>query len=201
MGGYSLGLGLFLLYHRSGFHFPPWTWLHCYPEAPIPSSILPLKGSFIESPSASLWVESRSLNLWDCTGCSFSDPFSFIHFSPIPRVSMTLSKTWSLLEILVSWTYFSRKHGEGFFRWVHLSCSHESHYKVSLQGIIIMKVISRSHCKESLQGVIARSHCKESLQGVIARSHRKELLQGVIARSHCKESLQGVVARSNCKES
>ena len=29
---------------------------------------------------------------------------------------------------------FSRKHGEGFFRWVHLSCSHESHYKVSLQG-------------------------------------------------------------------
>ena len=51
---------------------------------------------------------------------------------------------------------FSRKHGEGFFRWVHLSCSHESHYKVSLQGIIIMKVIARSHCKESLQGVMAR---------------------------------------------
>ena len=65
---------------------------------------------------------------------------------------------------------FSRKHGEGFFRWVHLSRSHESHYKVSLQGIIIMKVNARSHCKESLQGVIARSHCKESLQGVIARS-------------------------------
>ena len=62
---------------------------------------------------------------------------------------------------------FSRKHGEGFFRWVHLSCSHESHYKVSLQGIIIMKVNARSHCKESLQGVIARSHCKESLQGVM----------------------------------
>ena len=61
---------------------------------------------------------------------------------------------------------FSRKHGEGFFRWVHLSCSHESHYKVSLQGIIIMKVIARSHCKESLQGVIARSHCKESWQGL-----------------------------------
>ena len=90
---------------------------------------------------------------------------------------------------------FSRKHGEGFFRWVHLSCSHESHYKVSLQGIIIM---------ESLQGVIARSHCKESLQGVIARSHCKESLQRVIARSHCKESLQGVmrvIARSHCKES
>ena len=109
---------------------------------------------------------------------------------------------------------FSRKHGEGFFRWVHLSCSHESHYKVSLQGIIIMKVIARSHGKESLQGVmarshgkeslqgvIARSHCKESLQGVIARSHGKESLQGVIARSHCKESLQGVIARSHCKES
>ena len=111
---------------------------------------------------------------------------------------------------------FSRKHGEGFFRWVHLSCSHESHYKVSLQGIIIMKVIARSHCKviarshckeslshckESLQGVIARSHCKESLQGVIARSHCKESLQGVIARSHCKESLLGVIARSHCKES
>ena len=30
-----------------------------------------------------------------------------------------------------------------------------------------MKVIARSHCKESLQGVIARSHCKESLQGVM----------------------------------
>ena len=44
---------------------------------------------------------------------------------------------------------FSRKHGEGFFRWVHLSCSHESHCKESLQGIIIMKVIARSHCKES----------------------------------------------------
>ena len=38
----------------------------------------------------------------------------------------------------------SRKHGEGFFRWVHLSCSHESHCKVSLQGIIIMKVIART---------------------------------------------------------
>ena len=25
--------------------------------------------------------------------------------------------------------FFSRKHGEGFFRWVHLSCSHESHCK------------------------------------------------------------------------
>ena len=62
--------------------------------------------------------------------------------------------------------FFSRKHGEGFFRWVHLSCSHESHYKVSLQGIIIIKVIARSHCKESLQGVIARSHCKESWQGL-----------------------------------
>ena len=98
-------------------------------------------------------------------------------------------------------TVFSRKHGEGFFRWVHLSCSHESHYKVSLQGIIIMKVIARSHCKESLQGVIARSHCKESWQGVIARSHGKESLQGVMARSHCKESLQGVIARSHCKES
>ena len=61
---------------------------------------------------------------------------------------------------------FSRKHGEGFFRWVHLNCSHESHYKVSLQGIIIMKVNARSHCKESLQGVIARSHCKESWQGL-----------------------------------
>ena len=93
-----------------------------------------------------------------------------------------------------SLVFFSRK---GFFRWVHLSCSHESHYKVSLQGIIIMKANARSHCKESLQGVIARSHCKESLQGVIARSHCKESLQGVIARSHCKESLQGVIARSH----
>ena len=61
---------------------------------------------------------------------------------------------------------FSRKHGEGFFRWVHLNCSHESHYKVSLQLIIIMKVNARSHCKESLQGVIARSHCKESWPGL-----------------------------------
>ena len=102
----------------------------------------------------------------------------------------------------------SRKHGEGFFRWVHLSCSHESHYKVSLQGNSVMKVIASSHCKESLQGiiimkVIARSHCKESLlQGVIARSHCcKESLQGVMARSHCKESWQGVMARSHCKES
>ena len=100
-----------------------------------------------------------------------------------------------------------QQHGEGFFRWVHLSCSHESHYKVSLQGISIMKVIARSHCKESLQGVkckeswqgvIARSHCKESLQGVIARSHCKESWQGVMARSHCKESWQGVMARSHC---
>ena len=101
-----------------------------------------------------------------------------------------------IMFILFSLTTFPRKHGEGFFRWVHLSCSHESHYKVSLQGIIIMKVNARSHCKESLQGVIARSHGKESLQGVIARSHCKESLQGVIARSHCKESLQGVIARS-----
>ena len=115
--------------------------------------------------------------------------------TPQPRFSM-------LPKVPAIWVWkFSRKHGEGFFRWVNLSCSHESHYKVSLQGIIIMKVNARSHCKESLQGVIARSHCKESLQGVIARSHCKESLQGVIARSHCKESLQGVVARSRCKES
>ena len=100
---------------------------------------------------------------------------------------------------------FSRKHGEGFFRWVHLSCSHEIHYKVSLQGIIIMKVNARSHCKESLQGVIARSHCKESLQGVIARSHCKESLQGVMrviascawSQVKCKE----LSASCKCKES
>ena len=93
-------------------------------------------------------------------------------------------------------TIISRKHGEGFFRWVHLICSHESHCKESLQG-----VIARSHCKESLQGVIARSHGKESLQGVIARSHCKESWQGVIARSHCKESLQGVLrVIASCKE-
>ena len=96
------------------------------------------------------------------------------------------------------------KHCEGFFRWVHLSCSHESHYKVSLQGTIMMKVIARSLCKESLQGVIAKSHCKESLQGVIvARSHccKESLLQGVIARSDCcKESLQGVMRGfASCK--
>ena len=61
------------------------------------------------------------------------------------------------------WLGSSRKHGEGFFRWVHLSCSHESHHKVSLQGIIIMKVIARSHrCKESLQGVMrVIASCKE----------------------------------------
>ena len=115
-------------------------------------------------------------------------------------------------EVQVRHGVFSRKHREGFFRWVHLSCSHESHYKVSWQGIIIMKVNARSHCKESLHGVIARSHCKESLQGVIARSHCKESLQGVIARSHeshcelrressasckCKESS----ASCKCKES
>ena len=113
---------------------------------------------------------------------------------------------------------FSRKHGEGFFRWVYLSCSHESHYKVSLQESLNHH--HESHCKESLQGVIARSHCKESLQGVMARSHCKESWQGVMARSqgvqgviarshckeckarsHCKESLQGVIARSHCKES
>ena len=75
----------------------------------------------------------------------------------------------TVIGYLQTLSCFSRKHGEGFFRWVHLNCSHESHYKVSLQGIIIMKVNARSHCKESLQGVIARSHCKESLQGVMAR--------------------------------
>ena len=83
---------------------------------------------------------------------------------------------------------FSRKHGEGFFRWVHLSCSHARHYKVSLQGIIIMKVIAKSHCKESLQGVIARSHCKESLQGVIASESHCELRMESSASCKCKES-------------
>ena len=132
------------------------------------------------------------------------------HAKPPPSRNRATDHIWTIaLEC------FSRKHGEGFFRWVHLSCSHEGHYKVSLQGISIMKVIARSHCKESLQGiiimkVIARSHCKESLQGVIARSHGKESLQGVMARSHGKESLQGVIARSqaqgvmarsHCKES
>ena len=86
----------------------------------------------------------------------------------------------------------SPKHHEGFFRWVHLSCSHESQHKVSVQGIIIMKVIARSRCKQSLQGVIvARSDCcKESLQGVIARSHE----------NHCK--LQGakhIESSASCK--
>ena len=72
-----------------------------------------------------------------------------------------------------------------------------------------MKVIARSHCKESLQEswhkVIARSSGKELWQGVIARSQLQKSLQGVIARSHCKESWQGVIARviarSDCKES
>ena len=142
-------------------------------------------------------------------------------------IDSAMASCWVKAKSQVHCGMFSRKHGEGFFRWVHLSCSHESHCKESLQGIIIMKVIARSHCKESsmkesLQGVIARSHCKESLQGVIARSHCKlqvqesshckESLQGVIARSHCKQSLQGVKyckeqvhsessARSHCKES
>ena len=58
------------------------------------------------------------------------------------------------------------------------------HLQLALGSLLV----SRSHCKESLQGVIARSHCKESWQGV---------MQGVIARSHCKESLQGVIARSH----
>ena len=90
---------------------------------------------------------------------------------------------------------FSRKHGEGFFRWVHLSCSHESHYKESLQQISIMKVIARSHCKESLQGiiimkVIARSHCKESLQWLLAMTPWTK--QGV----KCKLQVQGVKCNS-----
>ena len=83
----------------------------------------------------------------------------------------------------ISFFFFPRKHGEGFFRWVHLSCFRESHY-------IIMKVIARSHCKESLQGVIARSHCKESLQGVIARSHE----------SHCKfQGAKCMESSASCK--
>ena len=62
------------------------------------------------------------------------------------------------------------------------------HLQLALDSLLV----SRSHCKESLQGV---------LQGVMARSHCKESLQGVIARSHCKESLQGVMrAIASCKE-
>ena len=55
-------------------------------------------------------------------------------------------------------TAHCRKHGEGFFHWNHLSCSHESHCRVSLQGVIIMRVIARSHHHESH----ARSHYHES---------------------------------------
>ena len=109
-------------------------------------------------------------------------------------LQMTRGAEWSCKKLLFSFCFSPpRKHGEGFFPWVRLSCSHESHCKASLQGIIIMKVIARSHCKESFH----ESHCKESLQGGVARSHCKESLQGVIARSHCKESLQGVIARSH----
>ena len=110
---------------------------------------------------------------------------------------------WNLFFVAKPCRLFSRKHGERFFRWFHLSCSHESHYKVSLQGIIIIKstqgVIARSHCKESLQGVIARSHCKESLQGVIARSHEShcELRMESSGSRKCKESS----ASCKCKES
>ena len=66
-----------------------------------------------------------------------------------------------------------------------------------------MKVIARSHCKESLQGVIAgviaRSHGKESWQGVIARSHG--IARNHHHESHCKDSLQGVMrVIASCKE-
>ena len=99
----------------------------------------------------------------------FLSPFLFSLFSFFSTV----------LGILLAGFYFSRKHGEGFFRWVHLSCSHESHYKVSLQA--------RSHCKESLQGVIARSHCKESLQGGKESLHLTPWTPSLATWSHCKD--------------
>ena len=106
---------------------------------------------------------------------------------------------------------YSRKHGDGFFRWVHLSCSHESHYKVALQGIIIMKVIARSHCKESLQGVIARRHCQvarsQTCTDQLAQSNlRRATLteqpaQSNLRRATCTEQLaQSQLHRASCTE-
>ena len=70
-----------------------------------------------------------------------------------------------------------------------------------------MKVIARSHCKESLQGVMARSHCKESWQGAMARSklHRAtcadQLAPTSLRRAPCLEQLaQSNLRRATCAE-
>ena len=66
---------------------------------------------------------------------------------------------------------FSRKHGEGFSRWVHGSYHYKSHCKELSSSeslhrvIIIMAVSAQSHCTESF----AQSHLAESLHGVIAQ--------------------------------
>ena len=75
-------------------------------------------------------------------------PFSWFQKEATKR-NMRKTQRRTNHHLFYYYYYYSRKHGEGFFRWVHLSCSHESHYKVSLQGISIMRVIARSHCKES----------------------------------------------------
>ena len=89
---------------------------------------------------------------------------AYVVFVPLFVFVVSALSVFGFALLCLCECFFSRKHGEGFFRWVHLSCSHESarnhHHE--------------SHCKESLQAVIARSHCKESWQGVIARSHGKE---------------------------
>ena len=127
-------------------------------------------------------------------------------------------------------TWFSRKHGEGFFRWIHVSYHHESHCK---ELSIIIRVIAQSHheshCKElssseSLRRVIiiimrvlAKSyhHCTESAS---SESLQRVIIIRVIAKSyhHCtesssSESLQRVIIirviaksyhhQSHCKES
>ena len=116
--------------------------------------------------------------LFDYLGLMLEVPF-YVFFPPPPPPPTAPQLTREPLVLPGSIPSRSRKvYWEAPLTGTHithpLNCSHESHYKVSLQGIIIMKVNARSHCKESLQGVIARSHCKESLQGVIARSHGKD---------------------------
>ena len=82
-----------------------------------------------------------------------------------------------------SLVFFSRKHGEGFFRWIHGSHCKELSSSESLHRvIIIMRVIAKSyhhwsHCTESsssepLQRVI--------IIRIIAKSHHHQ--------SHCAES-------------
>ena len=115
-------------------------------------------------------------------GCRPSGPPCICPCSPPRSARRSSSADGSRLVSIDRVCRFSRKHGEGFFRWIRGSYHHESHCKELSSSeslhrvIIIIIVVAKSYHHQSHH---RQSHCKESSSSVIAKSYHHQ--------SHCKE--------------